>query len=182
LAQQDSRDSDTDNLQYDNDFWRFSLAVYAQVEVAQECLELQQALGVDVNILLFCAWIGTRSFALSRNDIEAASRTVAVWHENVVRPLRGVRQQIKILYRDEFGSFQASVKGTEIEAEQIEQAILFAYSKRIQGTRASVDYRDAVVQNVKEYIATKSGDATGRASELSAPRLVDAARGLSSSF
>ncbi len=58
LAQHESRDSETDNLQYDNDFRCFSLAVYEQAEVAQECLQLQQAIGIDVNLLLFCAWVG----------------------------------------------------------------------------------------------------------------------------
>ena len=180
MAEHDPRDSGTDRLQYDNEFWRFSLAVYGQAEVAQECLALQQALGIDVNLLLFCAWLGARAIALSKTDIEAASRTVAAWQENVVRPLRGVRQQVKTLYRDEFGSFRANVKGIELEAEQIEQAMLFAYSKRIQSPRAGADRPDAIAQNVKEYIAMKSGAAAARPPELSAPHLIDAARRLSS--
>jgi uncharacterized protein (TIGR02444 family) len=180
LAQDDPRDCGTDKLDYDNEFWRFSLAVYEQAEVAQECLALQQALGIDVNLLLFCAWVGTRAVALSSKDIEAVSIIVSAWHENVVRPLRGVRQQVKILYQDEFGSFRTSVKGIELEAEQIEQAMLFAYSKRIQSPRASADCHDAIAQNVKEYIEMKSGTAAGQPPELSAPRLIDAARRLSS--
>jgi uncharacterized protein (TIGR02444 family) len=177
LAQPDSYDSGPDALEYDNDFWRFSLAVYGQIEVAKECLDLQQTIGIDVNILLFCAWIGRRNFALGHKEIEAASRIVAAWHENVVRPLRSVRQQVKTLHRHDFESFRTRVKDIEIEAEQIEQATLFAHSKRL---RAGLDCGDAVAQNVNDYIAMKSGGGSVRASELTAPRLIDAARRLRS--
>lgn len=169
MAPSDSRD--TGPLQYDNEFWRFSLAVYGQHEVANECLQLQQALGIDINLLLFCAWLGARDVSLSKATIEAASSSVAVWHENVVRPLRGVRQKIKLLNRNDFEGFRAKVKGMELEAEQIEQAILFEHSKKIQGSRA--DCRDAIAQNVKNYITMKSSTA-----RPSAPHLIDAARRL----
>jgi uncharacterized protein (TIGR02444 family) len=53
-------------LDLDNVFWRFSLAVYASDGVARECLALQEALKADVNLLLFCAWMGARNVALSR--------------------------------------------------------------------------------------------------------------------
>jgi len=56
----------------------------------------------------------------------------------------------------------------EIEAEQIEQAILFAYSKRLQSTRR--DMREAVIENIQGYIGVKTGPKS-----LVAPVLVDAA-------
>ena len=162
---------DTGALQYDNEFWRFSLAVYGQGEVAKECLQLQQALGIDINLLLFCAWLGTRGIALSKAEIEAASSTVGSWHENVVRPLRGVRQHIKKLERIDVESFRGKVKGMELEAEQIEQAMLFAHSKKIQIPKT--DSRDAITTNVKNYIAM-----TSSAASLSAPRLIETAHRL----
>jgi uncharacterized protein (TIGR02444 family) len=168
LVQHDRHD---DDLQYDNDFWRFSLAVYGQPEIAEECLSLQQAHGVDINLLLFCAWLGTRGAILSSKDLEDASGAVSAWNEGVVRPLRGVRQWIKARYCDEFGSIRERVKGIELEAEQIEQAILLAFSKRIQGLRAGVDRAEAVARNVDQYLRLKSGP-----SQTSAPLLIKAAR------
>ncbi len=174
LARHDTPDSGTEQLQHDNDFWRFSLTVYARREVAEECLRLQQALDVDVNVLLFCAWMGTRTFILDGKDIEAAVSAVAAWHEHVVRPLRGARQHVKTLHRDGLEKFRTKVKGVELEAEQIEQAMLFAFSKRLENS-AGADPRDAVTRNVANYIAMKSGGAAGPGSELSAPQLIDAA-------
>src|SRR5262249_28232673 len=144
--------------------------VYGQVDVAEECLALQEAIGLDVNVLLFCAWLGSQGSGLSGRDIIAAAATIEAWRDNVVRPLRGVRQRMKELYRDQFAQLREGVKALELEAEQIEQAILFAHAKKIRGADAGVDRRKAIGQNVDKYLKTVSASA-------SAPRLIAAVRG-----
>lgn len=173
MIKQSSRDSTRSDLQYDNEFWRFSLAVYKPADVAAECLALQEAVGLDINLLLFCAWLGTRAIVLSRSDIEAASRIVVPWHNSVVRPLRGVRRHIKTQYGDEFENLRSLVKENELQAEQIEQAMLFAYAKGIQSPPGGSGHRDAVAKNVNEYIAMMSGPAQ---SVPAAPLLIRAAQ------
>ena len=168
LNPQSPSQSDCGGLQYDNEFWRFSLAVYSRAGVAEECLALQEKAGADVNVLLFCAWTGTQAIVLSRDDIEQALRLVVAWQDNVVRPLRGVRQSMKVLDHHESESFRTRVKSMEIEAEQIEQAVLFAYSKRLQSTRR--DMREAVIENIQGYLGLKAGPKS-----LAAPVLVEAA-------
>ncbi len=175
LSQPDSRDCGSGKLQYDNEFWRFSLTVYSQDGVAEQCLALQEAIGVDVNLLLFCAWTGTQSIVLSREDIEAASNRVFAWQGHVVRPLRNVRQHIKTLEDSEYESLRSRIKSLEIEAEQVEQAILFAYWKGVPSPRTGTDCRGAISQNVKKYIEIKSGTQRSGSSELSASHLIDAA-------
>ena len=39
-------------------FWNFSLEIYSGEGVAEACLDLQERRGCDVNILLFCCWLG----------------------------------------------------------------------------------------------------------------------------
>jgi uncharacterized protein (TIGR02444 family) len=159
------RDSDDPN-QYLNDFWRFSLAVYGRPGVAQECLGLQDKLGLNINLLLFCAWLGCRGIALAREDLEGASRSIASWHDHVVRPLRGVRRQMK-LHHEDVSALRAQVQRVEVEAEQVEQAMLFEYAQSVpQGGG-----RDAVARNVNEYLAMLSG----AASDTAAPVLIAAA-------
>jgi len=160
----------------DNAFWRFSLDVYAQPGVADECLALQDALDIDVNILLFCAWLGTRAIALGAEDIMAAEDAVARWRDNVVKPLRRARRQTKALTRDE--AFRTSIKDVELRAEQIEQAMLFAAASALGGS-AAADRADAVARNVRGYIALKSAAAAGKA--FSAERLIGASLSLTSS-
>jgi uncharacterized protein (TIGR02444 family) len=148
-------------LELDNPFWQFSLSIYGQVDVADECLALQEAAGIDVNVLLFCAWLGARGIVLRKEDIAAASETIEAWSQNVVRPLRGVRQRMKGLYNNEFSDLRERVKALELEAEQVEQAILFAHAKKIHGAEA--DRGKAISQNVDQYLRTAS-----------APRLIAA--------
>lgn len=166
MAQHGPRDG---NLQHDNEFWRFSLAIYGQADVAQECLALQETLGIDVNLLLFCAWLGTRAIVMSNKDIESASESVLAWHERVVEPMRGARRWIKSLESDELGVFRERVKALELDAERIEQATLFAHAKQIRG-QAAADRREAITRNVGQYLQMQS-----RVQAASAPRLIDAA-------
>jgi len=161
-------------LKYDNDFWRFSLTVYSQNEVAKECLALQDTLCIDVNILLFCAWVGTRAVALNREDIERASGAVTTWYEKVVCPLRAVRKITKTLSPDK--KFAAAIEALEIKSEQIEQAILFDFSRQLQSLPANRKPYDAVAENVNEYIEMKAQASLSLNSKLSARRLIDAAK------
>ena len=151
------------SFELDNAFWQFSLSIYGQSDVAEECLALQETMGIDVNLLLFCAWLGTQAIILSAEDIAEAGATIADWSDNVVRPLRGVRQRMKGLYRNEFATLRERVKALELEAEQVEQAILFAHAKKIH--RAGADRRKAIIQNVSQYLGAAS-----------APRLIAAAQ------
>jgi uncharacterized protein (TIGR02444 family) len=175
VVQNDGIESIVSGLQYDNEFWRFSLSVYKQNEVAQECLALQETSDTNINLLLFCAWAGTQGIVLSSENIETASMAVAVWEETIVRALRGMRQKIKSFGAAGLEDFRARVKDIELEAEKVEQAILFGYSKSISGSPAGTDRRDVITDNIKKYIAFKSGAGAGHSPERSAPYLVGAA-------
>ena len=155
-------------LQPDNDLWRFSLKVYGLEGVASECLELQELHGVNVNVLLFCAWLGTQAITLDRNDIEAATRIVTHWDAMVVRPLRIARQEMKA-DRD-MATVRPHVKALELEAEQIEQAMLFAHARCIRS--ADVHHEDAIAHNVNQCVAVATNAVL---SEDAAPCLIKAA-------
>ena len=63
----------------------FALALYAREGVPPACLALQEATGLDVNILLFAAWRGAvLRREVSAADIAAARARVAEWHSVVV--------------------------------------------------------------------------------------------------
>ena len=80
----------------DTPLWAFSLAVYGGDGVADECLDLQERLGLDVNILLLAAFIGAvEGVQLESKDIAASSEVVAGWQSEIVRPLRQARRALK---------------------------------------------------------------------------------------
>jgi uncharacterized protein (TIGR02444 family) len=84
-------------LECDNPFWNFSLAVYATPGVAAECLALQSALNIDVNSLLFCAWLGSAKNTLAEKNLAAIDAHVRNWRDTVVRPLQAVWHDIKTM-------------------------------------------------------------------------------------
>ena len=89
-------------LQCDNPFWRFSLAVYAMPGVAAECLALQETHGVDVNMLLFCAWLGSaQRIVLTQANLATVESAVRSWRDEVILPVRSVRRDIRKLARPE---------------------------------------------------------------------------------
>ena len=78
-----------------NPFWDFSLDLYAGEGVASACLELQDHAQVDVNLLLYCVWRASRGFAVTMHELQVMEQAIADWREDVVRPVRRLRRQLK---------------------------------------------------------------------------------------
>lgn len=140
-------------------FWDFALRVYRTPGVSAACLEVQERLGVDVNVLLFCCWLGESGRgAVSRATLAQARESVASWHESVVKPMRSVRRVLK----DGIASapselaqaLRAQIQAREIDAEHIEQLMLAA-SVAALGVTAGIaeDGRaEHAVSNVGIYV------------------------------
>jgi uncharacterized protein (TIGR02444 family) len=119
----------------DNPFWQYSLRIYAAPGVAPECLELQERLGLDVNVVLFAAWLGlARGVALQAADLERIATATAGWSGDVVKALRTVRKGLKPLAENPDSAYAAlrkRVASAELLAEQIEQAQLYAMAETL---------------------------------------------------
>jgi uncharacterized protein (TIGR02444 family) len=77
-------------------FWNFSLETYAAEGVAEACLDLQERRGCDVNILLFCCWLGASGRpTLTAERLGAILKVSDLWQREIVRPLRTVRRLLK---------------------------------------------------------------------------------------
>lgn len=113
----------------ENQFWRFSLEIYAAPGVAAECLALQERVGADVNVLLFCAWLGWRGVTLAADDIASICPIVDEWQKSVVLPLRSARQFMREMPDDKIIELRKRISADELEAEKIEQAMLFRYAE-----------------------------------------------------
>jgi uncharacterized protein (TIGR02444 family) len=142
-------------VEMESPLWRFSLAVYRGPGVQEECLGVQERFGVDVNLLMLCAYAGAVEGAvLSASDIADALEASGAWHGNVVKELRQVRRTLK-----PWGAGQGSlsnvvealrtkVKGAELEAEQIEQAMMWTWLRTQAGQLRRREPRQALAANV----------------------------------
>ena len=145
----------------DTPFWNFSLAVYAADGVADECLDLQERLGLDVNLLLFAAFTGAvEGICLEPDDVAAAAALVESWHNDVVRSLRGIRRYLKPVsldekdpLRDAASVLRTQVKTAELDAEKIEQTMLWLWSRRQLDTRNRTTRDAALAANLHALLA-----------------------------
>lgn len=140
--------------------WAFSLAVYGRDGVADECLDLQERLGLDVNILLFAAFIGAvEGMRLESQDIAAANAAVAAWQSEIVRSLRRARRALKPAstgadpLQAASAALRAQVKVAELEAEKIEQAMLWQWLRAELAGRPRMDRNRALAANLRAVLA-----------------------------
>jgi len=109
--------------------WNFSVSVYRREGVAAACLSLQERRDADVNLLLYCCWLGAEGCrTLDADRLRRASAEVERWHREVVRSLRAVRKRLKANPEPASGEQAArlrrSIGAVELEAERIEQILL----------------------------------------------------------
>ena len=108
-------------------FWNFSLEIYAGEGVADACLDLQERRGCDVNILLFCCWLGASGRpTLSAERLRAILKVSDVWQAEIVRPLRQVRRLLKDrpwteALPETVDAARRRVADAELAAEHVEQ-------------------------------------------------------------
>jgi uncharacterized protein (TIGR02444 family) len=108
-----------------NSFKRFALELYRRAGVADACLDLQNRHDLDVNVVLFAGFVGAaQRQTLTIADLDLAHRRVDAWHQEVVRPLRTVRQRLKTgpvpAPSEATGALRRKLAQLEIDAEIIE--------------------------------------------------------------
>jgi uncharacterized protein (TIGR02444 family) len=119
-----------------NPFWDYALELYRRERVEAACLELQQRHGLDVNVVLFCCWLGQRGVVVDEAALGRIADAAEAWQEEFVRPLRTVRSRLKAaLTEPRPGSIPARwpelaaalrqrVLALEIDGERLEQLLL----------------------------------------------------------
>lgn len=135
----------------DTPFWQFSGVVYARPGVAEACLDLQDRHGIDVNLLLFCAWTGAQGRRLDNADLGLLRTASRPWHDEVVAPLRAARRWLKqqnAVPEDLGEVFREEVKALELQAEMLEQLVLYQEIEIAAGESDAA----AVAANLKLYL------------------------------
>jgi len=75
--------------------WDFVLNYYGRKGVSEALIGLQDNQGIDVNMLLFLAWMAARGKCLAADDVKFVSTTSHAWQRSVVVPIRTVRRLLK---------------------------------------------------------------------------------------
>jgi len=133
-------------------FWDFSVRTYRTEGVPNACLSLQNDHGADVNMLLYCCWIGVRSGSFDTELFASASEFSGRWTEHVVAPVRSARAWMKHtgctaqdVPTDACMTLRDEIKSVEFAAEKLQQGVL--ESLAVNSLIRSADY-DQVLEDV----------------------------------
>ena len=136
-------------------FWRFSLGFYRQQGVAEACIELQEAAGADVNLLLFLLWHGAQQRRLSDAEVEWLEQRIAPWRDRAVVPLRAIRRALKsppgLVEPGAAEVFRTKIKAVELEAERLQQEAMYDLVRAGLLGEAAPSVAEAARANVAAY-------------------------------
>lgn len=122
--------------------WDWSLQAWKAAGVETAGLDLQDAQGQNLPLMLWAAWCAQTGRAPDADDIEAACDTARVWQETAVAPLRAVRRQLKSRIPDfddaDREAIRAQVKAIELDAERRLLAALEALAPAASGAARPV--------------------------------------------
>lgn len=99
-------------------FWDWAIEAYGRDGVADACLDLQDRHGQCVPLLLWAAWIASRSEAASDETLEAACDIARAWDQTALDPLRALRRKLKSPHPDVETGARLDIRQKTIELER----------------------------------------------------------------
>ena len=143
-------------------FRRFALELYRRAGVADACPGLQDRYELDVNIVLFAAFVGAaQRQELTAADLDRAHEQVDAWHDEVVRPLRAVRRRLKTgpapAPDDATAALRRKLAQLEIEAEIIELDQLGVLIAQVDPPRSAGGAAECATAAIETVVRTHGG-------------------------
>ncbi len=135
--------------------WHFAVQAYARPGVAASCLQLQDAHGLDVDVLLACTWLASLGVALDREGLERLLGAAAPPHARVLE-LRSLRRALGS-DREHDPRWQATYEhllAAELAAERVElDSIEAALSPLLAAATATLEPAELALANLRRYAA-----------------------------
>lgn len=158
-------------------FRDYSLALYGREAVREALLRLQDRQGLEVNMVLLCAYSAAcGEDPLSEAEMERLVRVAWAWGREVVAPLRQARRALKAMASPSgTQDLLSDVKRLELEAEWAMQAALVReMGERARYVNSPEKCRAAAQASFAVYLAAE-GKLLGSAGEDDFADLLDAA-------
>ncbi len=126
-----------------NPLWDFAVWAYAEPDVEKACLALQNRLGADVTMIMFCLWLarrGTPGHYLARY-MGAAIKLSRDWQRSFVEPLRNCRSNFKDFITntdmggeesDTANALRARIKQCELDMEQMQMLAMYSLVEDVE--------------------------------------------------
>ena len=142
----------------DNPLWNFSNKFYKRDDVRSVCLALQDEFGFDINIVLYCCWMAVSGHPIIKTEeLSEIVNTTRPWQNEVISDLRKVRIRMKsnndIKFGDLSKALRDNIKDCELQAERIEQSILYYSGGKLvpRNNTSSIEAGSVVYKNLNTY-------------------------------
>ena len=129
-----------------NPLWHFSKNIYRKERVSETLLHLQDKFSIDVNMILFIAWLASINRSLTPSDIQDAQKLVSLWRTKVIIPIRNIRRSVRKFSDTE--PLYEDVKKLEIATEKEELKILYDNYTELSSEKKSGQKLDLLESNL----------------------------------
>ena len=129
-----------------NPLWHFSKNIYRKERVSETLLHLQDKFSIDVNMILFIAWLASINRSLTTSDIQDAQKLVSLWRTKVIIPIRNIRRSVRKFSDTE--PLYEDVKKLEIATEKEELKILYDNYTELSSEKKSGQKLDLLESNL----------------------------------
>jgi uncharacterized protein (TIGR02444 family) len=144
------------------EFWDFTLSFYGRDGVSPACIALQDDHAKDVNLALFCCWLGISGRGrITAARLAAADAVITPWRQQVIEPLRAARRALKAIAGPGSEGIYAAVKKVELEGERLGQQRLAALAPPRSDVSAA-DAREDAAANLALYCDDAAARAAAR--------------------
>ena len=138
-------------------FWDFSNQLYEKIGIAEICLNLQDELEVDVNLLLFCYWIARFRHVPSKAEWAKIYKFSIDWQKHTVKPIRNARKSLSIkrtsnLEYTDHTELRRQLKINELRAEKIQQDTIQSFIK-VKSRENNSFSSDEALTNLSYYFS-----------------------------
>ena len=115
-------------MDYPNsEFWNYSTQIWTLPGIEPVCLEFQNNYDANVNILLYCCWVGDKKLSINDDDVQVLLDTAQPW-QTIIKPLRDSRkmmqQNLMAMPSEMIEQTTSNICEMELNAEHMEQLAL----------------------------------------------------------
>ena len=146
----------------EEEFWQYSKNIYAKS--SKSFLWLQDERSLDVNLLLFCYWLGEKGKRLTVDDISRCCKTVEFLRRDFIIPLRNSRLFLKNADLPiDYKKLKQAILTDELEGERTEQRILISSLSKASVECQVTDHEDITIMhhNILNYLRYEKVDLDG---------------------
>ena len=109
--------------------WQFSLRLYPKVKSL--CLQWQDELGANVNMLLLLGYLEQRQLSMTIDELQQLAATLHQFSTQFTQPLRALRRNYQAAPAALQQPLQQQLLDAELALEQLEQQLLLQHCPRL---------------------------------------------------